>query len=124
MFCGKNSAPPRKNHISMSSLFATVRAAEEFMRLGNDESATDACALAQSIISQHWPKEGERPPAICCFTVENGILWCHDHLRAPLYAAPIAKRPALCKACREDCRARIATLTKILNRNNKDSAQH
>lgn len=107
----------------MSSLYATVHAAEEFARLGNNEAASTACAFAQDIIRQHWPKEEKHPPAICCFTVENGILWCHDHLRAPLYAAPIAERPALCKACREDCKKRLTALTKTLNRNKKEFAQ-
>lgn len=58
----------------MSSLYATMRAAEEFLQSGNDEATRDACVFAQDIIRQHWPKNGENPPAICCFTIENGIL--------------------------------------------------
>lgn len=105
----------------MSSLYATARAVEEFLQNGNDNAAQDACAFAEDIISQHWPKDGENPPAICCFTIENNVLWCHDHLRAPLYAAPIAERPALCKACREDCKKRLAVSRETLNRR-KNSA--
>lgn len=111
---GKTSAPARKNSIAMSSLYATVHVAEEFLQSGNNEAARNACAFAQDIISQHWPKEEESPPAICCFTIENDIMWCHDQKRKPLYSAPIAERPALCKACREDCRKRLKLLEQAL----------
>lgn len=119
---GKTFALPRKDRAVMSSLYATVQVAEEFLQSGNDKAARNACALAQDIISQHWPKDGESPPAICCFTIENGMLWCHDHLRAPLHAAPIAERPGLCKACREDCKKRLAILVEALNQREKNSA--
>lgn len=119
---GKTLPPARKNSIAMSSLYAIVQAAEEFLQSENDEAARNACAFAQDIISQHWPKDEECPPAICCFSVEGDMLWCHDRNRQPLYFAPITKRPALCKACREDCRKRLAALVTILSRRKKKFA--
>lgn len=98
----------------MSSLYATVQAAEELLQNGDNEAAAGACAFARNIIRQHWPKDGENPPAICCFSIEGDVVWCHDRERKPLYPAPIAERPELCKVCREDCRRRIELLTQAL----------
>jgi hypothetical protein len=112
----------------MSSLYAATKEAELFFAMQNYESAADACAFAEDIMRQHWPKPGENPVAICCFTIEGSVLWCHDNIletdfknktvatreRIPLYRAEIEQRPKLCQACREDCRERIEILAQAL----------
>lgn len=94
----------------------------------NYNAARETCEFAADIIKQHWPKKGENPVAICCFTMEGSVLWCHDNIfetdfgnktvavreRIPLYRAEIEKRPELCKACREDCRERLELLKQAL----------
>lgn len=112
----------------MSSLYATTKEAEIFYAMQNYEAAQETCKFAADIISQHWPKKGEQPLAICCFATEGSVLWCHDNIfetdfehktvvaieRIPLYRAEIDQRPALCKAYRENCRKRIELLANAL----------
>lgn len=112
----------------MSSLYAATKEAEILYAMQNYDAARETCKFAADIIRQYWPKQGENPVAICCFTIEGSVLWCHDNIfemdfeqkivvarkRIPLYRAEIEKRPALCKACREDCRKRLKLLERAL----------
>lgn len=112
----------------MSSLYALTKEVEVLYVIRNYKDAEVTRSLAEDIIRRHWPKKGENPVAICCFTVEGSVVYCHDNIlkinhrkktisvirRVPLHRAELEERKELCGKCREDCRKRIETLKRVL----------